>query len=153
MTLGQAIYLAAREYAAMGMPIFPIVENAKRPATARGFYDATTDFEQLDKWFDPEAPIVHNIGVCPDDVGCFVVDCDGSIGAGSFDLLSRMYPGARATLTVETPSGGKHFWYRGQMKSSVRKIAPGIDIRGIGGYVLLPPSVIDGRAYKVLPNV
>jgi hypothetical protein len=137
----------------MGMPIFPIVENAKRPATLRGFYDASTDLGQIDEWFDPEAPVIHNIGACPHDVGCFVVDCDGSAGALSFMAHSLAHPGIKSTLIIETPSGGRHYWYRGEMKSSVRKIAPGIDIRGEGGYVLLPPSVIDGRPYRMIEDV
>jgi len=132
MTLGQAIFHAAREYAAMGMPVFPIVENAKTPATPRGFYDATTDFDQLSKWFDPDAPIIHNIAACPDDFGYFVIDCDGAAGLASFAGMLLAQPELKdAALIVETPNHGRHYWYKGQMKSGAG-FAPGIDIRGIG---------------------
>ena len=37
--------------------------------------------------------------------------------------------------------------------STASAIAKGIDTRGIGGYVLLPPSSIDGHFYEVLDGL
>src|SRR5258706_12903006 len=57
---------AALAYAAQGLPVFPLVPGKKMPAIAkkdggRGFYDATTDTEQIRRWWKrwPRA----NIGV------------------------------------------------------------------------------------------
>lgn len=47
------------------------------------------------------------------------------------------------TLTVATPSGGFHFYYKWpgfKVKNSVAQLAPGVDVRGDGGYAVLPPT-------------
>jgi len=44
------------------------------------------------------------------------------------------------TLTVRTPRGGRHLYFKGELRSTTDKLGAKIDTRGIGGYVLLPPS-------------
>ncbi len=53
------------------------------------------------------------------------------------------------TRTHLTPRGGRHFLFHGQGKSTVKKIAENTDTRGIGGYIVAPGSVIDGKVYRV----
>jgi len=143
------VLVAALRYANMGLPVFPIRENDKRPNTKHGFYNATKDPQQLTDWFAPGTHIL-NMAACPDDFGCFVVDVDGKEGAASWSDIQVRHLFFRPGLAIQTPSGGWHYWFRGQLPSSVRKVAPGIDVRGIGGYVLLPPSMIDSREYKII---
>ena len=61
-----------------------------------------------------------------------------------------------ATLTVTTPSGGRHFYYRAPVPASgirvtsgagvVSGLGWGVDVRAAGGYVVAPPSVrAEGR--------
>jgi hypothetical protein len=54
---------------------------------------------------------------------------------------------------VDTPSGGQHLYYAAppgrEIRNSAGKIGPMIDVRGAGGYVLGPGSVIGGAAYTV----
>src|SRR5207237_1444695 len=95
-------------------------------------------------------PSYLNIAASPDDFGCYVVDVDGKEGEHSWISLELTYGKVPCGYVVATPSGGRHYWFKGSMHSSVRKVAPGIDIRGIGGYVLLPGSTIGGRDYKVI---
>lgn len=153
MTPSSDIYRWALQYLGLGLPIFPCGLDSKQPAIARsqgghGLYDATTDAAQIDAWFSPG---LYNIAACPDDYGCFVVDCDGTAGVTSWMSFELAYNVKdRCGLVVETRSGGRHYWFKGQLHSSARKIAPGIDIRGIGGYVLLPGSSVGGRDYKVI---
>jgi hypothetical protein len=61
------------------------------------------------------------------------------------------------TLISQTPRGGRHLYYRahgvknvaGLFKNEAGKRIPGVDIRGDGGYVILPPSVTsDGTFYE-----
>ncbi len=48
------------------------------------------------------------------------------------------------TLVATTPSGGKHLYFTAlpdrPIRNSASKLAPGVDIRGQGGYVVAPPS-------------
>jgi len=49
-----------------------------------------------------------------------------------------------------TWSGGRHFLFK-QPEDGIgnrTKVRPGIDVRGTGGYIIAPPSVIDGRQYE-----
>jgi hypothetical protein len=58
------------------------------------------------------------------------------------------------TFTVDTPSGGRHLYYLAPDDRVIGNQSPGpkVDVRGIkgdGGYVLGPGSVLGGRAYEV----
>jgi hypothetical protein len=58
-----------------------------------------------------------------------------------------------ATFTVGTPGGGRHLYFKGSLPSTVRKLGRGIDTRGVGGYVLIPPSIVHGKPYTVLHDI
>jgi hypothetical protein len=54
------------------------------------------------------------------------------------------------TTMVDTPSGGMHLWYRAAshgITSGNAALAPGIDVKAAGGYVVAPPSIIAGKPY------
>lgn len=135
-----ALHAMALAYADMDIPVFICEENGKKPKTARGYKDATTDKNQINAWYK-ENPN-YNLAFCPADAGLFVVDVDP--GAAK-EIVERLTP----TYTTETPRGGSHHYYEGVGPSTVGKIAPHIDSRSIGGYVLVPPSVIDGKYYRL----
>lgn len=135
---------AARQWTTF-IPIFPCLPNAKKPATEHGFKDATTDLAQIDKWWT-ENPN-YNLGACPDDAGCYVVDFDGAEGLRTYKAWEQMGRFSSKHWHVRTPSGGIHVWYQGKRPSNVKTLAPGVDTRGVGGYVLLPPSMVNGNEY------
>ncbi|TLQ44950.1 bifunctional DNA primase/polymerase [Streptomyces marianii] len=60
------------------------------------------------------------------------------------------------TVTVITPSGGRHLWLTGPpdvvVPNSASRLAPGIDIRGAGGYLVGPGSVSAHGAYRLAPG-
>ncbi|MEU1277013.1 bifunctional DNA primase/polymerase [Streptomyces sp. NPDC005805] len=60
------------------------------------------------------------------------------------------------TVTVLTPSGGRHLWLTGPpgvtVPNSASRLAPGIDIRGAGGYLVGPGSVTAHGAYRPAPG-
>lgn len=53
---------------------------------------------------------------------------------------------------VSTPSGGPHFYYAlpgsRKLKNSAGVLAPGIDVRAEGGYVVAPPSKTPAGSYR-----
>lgn len=137
----QAIALAKA-----GIKVFPIQVDAKVPATAHGFKDASCDLEQVEEWWqeDPD----YNIGVCPADAGWSVIDLDPGGEDGWIDLLKK-HGVHEPTYEVTTPREGRHIYFVGSIPSSAGKLGPHIDTRGEGGYVLVPPSVVNGRSYTI----
>ncbi|KZE91700.1 MULTISPECIES: bifunctional DNA primase/polymerase [Micrococcales] len=149
---------AAREFASAGVPVFPCAPWGKRPATGHGFHDATTDLDQVEEWWrqSPGA----NIGVPTGTAsGAVVVDVDvhGPVdGRTSFDRAARAGLVEGWELLVRTPTGGMHAYYPatpGTEQRSWQAARAGIDFRGDGGYIIVPPSArsIDGTtvSYQV----
>jgi hypothetical protein len=126
--------------AAQGFPVFPCGRN-KRPSIpgGRGFHDATTDADQIRSLFGRSGELVG----CPTGAitGFDVLDFDYEHGAAQWEQenLYRL----PQTRIHRTQSGGRHYLFRHApgVRNTASKIAPGIDIRGEGGYVILPPSV------------
>jgi len=83
--------------------------------------------------------------------GMFVLDVDTGDGVDAFaDNLLKQHGAAWCnTVSARTPRGGYHLWYRTThpVRNSASKVAPGIDIRGDGGYIVAPPSRTD-RLYE-----
>jgi hypothetical protein len=137
---------AAVAYATNGWAVFPLKAGQKVPATKHGVKDATTDLEQVRAWWGkmPDA----NIGVaCGERSGIFVLDVDGEEGEASLINLGHGFP---FTLTAHTPSGGMHFVFRHLpgLGNSASMIAPKLDTRGDGGYIVVAPSQVNGREYR-----
>jgi hypothetical protein len=130
---------AALAYARKGWPVFPCKPGEKVPATKNGVKDATCDLTQVQAWWDrmPDA----NIGLATGaPSGLWIVDIDGDEGLDAFCDLDHGVPG---TLTAHTPSGGYHlaFLDPGGLGNTASKIAPKVDTRGTGGYIVAAPSV------------
>jgi hypothetical protein len=142
---------AAHRYAARGWPAFPCKAGRKEPATAHGFKDATTDHERLRRWWlrHPAA----NVAIATGAPGPDVVDVDvkaGGDGFGALDRLRRAGLLAGAIATVRTPSGGAHIYYPGTDHPCRALRRHHLDFRSCGGYVVAPPSLVDGRRYRLL---
>ncbi|MFM2721677.1 bifunctional DNA primase/polymerase [Microbacterium mcarthurae (nom. nud.)] len=137
---------AAGEFAAAGVPVFPCVPWGKRPATEHGFHDATTDLDQVEAWWrqSPGANIGVPTGAAS---GAVVVDVDvhGPVdGRTRFDRAARAGLVEGWELLVRTPTGGMHAYYPatpGMEQRSWQVARAGIDFRGDGGYIVVPPSV------------
>lgn len=143
---------AALEYAARGWHVFPLKPRGKAPLTRDGFKSATTDVDQVQRWWAqwPDA----NIGIATGASGLFVVDVDVADGKPGLESLAALTArGLPPTETVRTGTGGQHLYFRGEGRSSAGKLAPGIDTRGRGGYVVAPPSVHpNGQRYQLEPG-
>jgi Bifunctional DNA primase/polymerase, N-terminal/Primase C terminal 1 (PriCT-1) len=143
--LATALALAARR-----ISVFPVVPRGKEPACAGGCKSATTDGDIIRRWWHAEPSC--NIGIATGSVsGIFVVDVDGFEAEGRLAKIEAEHGKLPDTVEAIT-ARGRHLYFRYQPGCSVRntagRIAPGIDTRGDGGYVLAPPSVHpSGRIY------
>jgi len=75
------------------------------------------------------------ITVLDEDVG------EGKDGKFTTTMLEMFYGPFDKTAVVQTPSGGRHFYFRGSVANTVRVLGDGVDTRGIGGYVVCPGSL------------
>jgi hypothetical protein len=132
-----------------GRAVFPCLPRDKRPATPRGFKDATTDPDKVREWWRHEPNF--NVGVATGAVsGLFVVDIDGLDAEAHLRKLETELGKLPSTVEVIT-ARGRHVYFRMPgcpVPNTAGKIAAGIDVRGDGGYVLAPHSIHpSGRAY------
>lgn len=134
---------AALAYARRGLPVFPV--NGKSPLTMHGFKDASMDANIIRGWWTqwPDANVAIATGLVS---GLFALDVDPRHGGDkSLAALEEKHAPLPATLDSRTGGGGRHLFFaltQGQIiRNSAGKLGPGLDVRGDGGYVVIPPSV------------
>ncbi|MFI5721133.1 bifunctional DNA primase/polymerase [Nocardia sp. NPDC051750] len=137
---------------ALGLTVFPV--RGRAPAAPDWATTATDDPRQVRRW-----PAGCNPGIGCRANGLVILDIDRRCAVDGATTLSALCSAAGetlpATLTVGTPSGGTHLYFRapaGRWIASGR-LAAGVDVRGpgrrTGGYVLGPGAVVAGRRYTV----
>ncbi|MBY0310734.1 MAG: bifunctional DNA primase/polymerase [Phycisphaerales bacterium] len=144
-TRGASLLDEALRLAELGYPVFPCAPGKKVPMTKSGFKDATTDPKVIRAWWEkwPNA----NLGL--PTRGLVVIDVDDPQGPWMQDHGADLASSAGAC--AHTPSTGMHFVFRDEgpayRSCSVCKIAPGVDVRADGGYIVVSPSTVDGKTY------
>jgi hypothetical protein len=114
----------------------------------RGFLDASRDPGVISDWWRraPKANIGLRTGK-----GHFVVDLDDADAVAWFTNACGRHGGADRTLTVRT-SRGWHLYFKSaaDVPCSTSRIAPHVDVKGRGGYVVAAPSIHpDGPVYTI----
>lgn len=150
---------AAFACAVLGFRVFPLAAGTKRPAIAGWQQAATDSLEQVQYWFTGEFQDA-SVGIATGEGSdLFVLDVDikqGVDGFASLAQICRAYSSmAREipqTLTVATPSGGAHLYFRwpegGAVVNSSGEIGEGLDVRGLGGLVHAP----GWGGYQIVPR-
>ncbi|WP_329132624.1 bifunctional DNA primase/polymerase [Streptomyces sp. NBC_01476] len=169
---------AALLTAARGLPVIPLSRtklpavrsphrDEPRPAACRGecgrpghgVHDATTDPARIRALF-AVAPWATGYGIACGLAPYHLIGLDldvkhGSDGVTALDTLARTHGfTVPETVTVLTPSGGRHLWLSapGPVPNSAGRLGPGIDVRGLGGYVVGPGSRTVAGHYLLLPG-
>jgi hypothetical protein len=131
--------------------IFPCQPRGKTPVTDNGFESAVmNDPDRINGWW-AQVPTL-NIGIAtgaPSNL--FVLDIDSDEGEAALRQLEEQHGALPSTIEAIT-GRGRHIYFalngHGPIKGSVKKIAPGLDVRGDGNYVIAPPSLHEnGRTY------
>ena len=159
----------ARSYIAAGVPVFPCREEAsegvdhstgeviefseKAPYNSDGLKGATTSARIIGIWFGERYPGAA-IGIpTGEKLGGWVLDLDTHGDRDGHKWLQEMeaiHGALPPTARASTANGGTHIFFR--HVDGIRNraaIAPGVDTRGEGGYVLGPGSTMaDGRSYR-----
>ncbi|WAU85990.1 bifunctional DNA primase/polymerase [Streptomyces sp. Qhu-G9] len=126
-----------------------------------GVYDASTDPHRIRELFTA-APWATGYGIaCGLDPHHLIgIDLDTKSGTDSSaalrELALRHLFTIPETVVVLTPSGGRHLWLSGPpdvvVPNSAGRLAPGIDIRGAGGYLVGPGSRTEHGVYGTVPG-
>ncbi|ATL28979.1 bifunctional DNA primase/polymerase [Streptomyces formicae] len=126
-----------------------------------GVYDASTDPLRIRELFGA-APWATGYGIAcglpPHHL--IGIDLDTKSGADASaalrELALRHLFTIPETVVVTTPSGGRHIWLAGPpdavIPNSAGRLAPGIDIRGAGGYLVGPGSRTEHGVYGTVPG-
>ena len=135
---------SALAYARRGVPVFPCEPGAKRPLTRNGYWDANTDSRVIERWWKrwPSA----NVGM-PTGKKSGIVVLDVDVDDGGLESLAKLeyaVDPAPKTARVRTGGSGIHIFFRyprgTEIRNSAGLLGPGLDVRGEGGYVVVPPS-------------
>jgi hypothetical protein len=142
----------ALELARLGIRIFPC--NADRtPAVKQWEEAATSDVSKVDGWRTASIPAIP-----PGIQGLVVIDCDrhkpGEDGISAFQALCSQHGiPLEDAFAVDTPNSGRHYYFttRTAYSNSDDLLPDGVNVRGVGGYVMAPGATLpDGRGYRVV---
>lgn len=143
----------AMELARAGIPIFPARAESKRPHIKGWPKRATTDPDQLRRWWGkwpnamPAIPTGSRSGIA-------VLDLDRKNGKDGFETLRELGqdPDALSPHVIATPSGGAHLYFRHVegLRCSANKIGPGVDVRAEDGFVIAPGAINGKGTYGKL---
>lgn len=132
----------ALDLAAAGWSVFPCWprgDRGKSPMTTNGHLDATTDAEQVTRWWTarPDAMIGATV-----PGGLIVLDIDPRNG-GSRAALEEVTGPLPETVTVTSGrgDGGTHlYFYRPNTKLTSTRLPEGVDLK-VNGYMIMPSSL------------
>ena len=152
----------ALAYAKRGWPVFPVKEN-KQPAIKDWKTKATTDENQIRRWFEQDFISGCNFGFQPGLAGIAVIDIDCGKKRKREDGTEEMINGEDSladflkqngaelppTYTVRTPSGGTHLYFKAEGVGNKNGFLPAVDVKSCGGFVVVPGSGDSRGAYVV----
>lgn len=157
----------ALAYARAGYYCFPLTvlwdeERSKKnlivpfPKAEGWNHQSTRDEDTIRSWFTTPRKGMKGVALDMGKSGTVAIDLDKSASVDGFDEWSKLPEQQDTPMTVVTQSGGMHRFYKdpsGKVGVSASAVAPGIDIRGVGGMVIAAPTKVYGNngVYK-LPN-
>jgi len=143
---------AALAYLARGWSVVPAAERGKRPIVRWQTFEERHPTEpQVRRWFDrwPAANVAVVTGAIS---GIVVLDVDPRHGGEeSLTQLALRNAGLPETVEAATGGGGRHIYFKhpGFEVRNRAGLLPGLDLRGDGGVIIVPPSIHpSGKPYR-----
>ena len=149
-------------WAANGFHVFPLVPNSKLPLIEGWQHRATTDSRQINSWW--VCPVLgwnhgYNVGISTsrfrnDSEALWVIDVDNKgTKRGDDEILRLEMEGREIPPTLEqvTQTGGRHLIYvvDEATPNSAGRLAPGLDIRSRGGFIVGAGSTTEHGRYSI----
>ena len=141
-----AAYATACEFAAHGLPVFPVSQHKVPLVGKGGFHQASTDPAQLLAWHNRFPTRTTGWAVaCGDDLA--VVDVDVKHGADVQEAVS-LVAGPMVMTGSYNGERGLQVYCRGPAPTADTPLK-GVEVRGRGAYVVLPGSPhLSGVTYE-----
>ena len=141
---------------------FPLRPLKKTPA--QGVFWKTWE---PSNWQEDDYSSSTGYGILTERADLIIIDCDVKGDVNGLDSFLNLcyrnnYNPDEHTLSVNTPSGGRHYYFLAhqryesgaiRIRSSVSKILPGVDVRADGGYIVGFGSVIDNGSYTLASSI
>ena len=134
----------ARFWLDNGFSLLPCQMNSKKLVYGFGQYQSKiSDMKTARAWWDKIGATANMAVLASEDF--YILD---------FDLMSvysqwaQVSPVAAGSYTENTANGGKHVFLRGRVPAG-SVLIPGAEIKRI---VIVSPSVVDGRDYKIVSD-
>ncbi|TKV78926.1 DUF3987 domain-containing protein [Bradyrhizobium elkanii] len=143
----------------LGFLVFPLLPNQKTPAYDGNWKNiATADPAKIRRLWSggyKACNIGVRTGLPLGDGYLVVIDVDikdGKPGKQALKELEELLGELPPTMIFRTASGGEHRYFLSPwpLGSSNSRLGPGIDVRGVGGYVVGCGSVVDGKEYDII---
>jgi P4 family phage/plasmid primase-like protien len=135
-----------------GFKVLPCKPRDKKPATEHGVNDASSDANQINKWW------AQNPNFNPGITGGVIVDCDEGLTSLEQAQAWAKEVGLPLTLAVRTgrrPGFGVQFHFSGETKAKPYDDCKGVggEIRGLNSYGIAPGAVHpSGERYEIAVN-
>jgi hypothetical protein len=143
---------AALAYLARGWSVVPAAERGKRPIVRwQTFEERYPTESQVRRWFErwPSANLSVVTGAIS---GIVVLDVDPRHGGEeSLKQLALSHAELPETVEAATGGGGRHIYFKhpGFEVRNRAGLLPGLDLRGDGGVIIVPPSIHpSGKPYR-----
>lgn len=151
-TYADALLAAALQYAAEGLYVFPVrvvrvssnTGDRKKVWPVGSWRNASTrDPATIRDWWTGSAWRGASVAIDCGKSGLVVLDGDGEAGVQALHELAKA--GMPTGSAAATPGGGQHWFYAADPEHPISidssgKVAPGVDVRGAGGFVIAAPS-------------
>jgi len=137
-------------YSAAGLSVFPlnvrIDDDGRKIVKPIPNWDeqSTSNQARIHHWFGPHGAYrTASLAIDTGKSDLVVIDPDGELGIANWAALQTQH-NVGNTYRARTPGGGQHWYYRADperpVKNTESKLAPKVDTRGTGGFVIAPPS-------------
>ena len=155
---------SALAFAEAGWRVFPVAPDCRTPLIEGGCHAASADPDDLRAWWS-RRPSANVALACGPDSGVIALDVDSKGEVDGFAALAELeaeFGALPATVRSRTPSGGAHLLFRYPVtlrhpanRVGIKRYAPdgtrrvhrGLDVRGAGASICLPPSRRSDGAY------
>jgi hypothetical protein len=152
-----SVLQTALAYAKQDIRVIPIKQGEKRPPMQGWQNAATSDPTTIRTWFEGQFKDC-GLGIATGEFRnryLIVIDIDDRpefIGSDTLKDLEQLHGQLPDTVEVITGSGGRHIYFLTDApirNEASGRLGQGIDVRGIGGQVLAPPTIHpNGKTYE-----